>query len=51
MTVRDTRQSQTVRMAAHAFQVVLPVGSVDVRVVELSLGDDKFELTVSRPVR
>jgi hypothetical protein len=38
-------------MAAHAFQVDLPVGSVDVRVVELSWGDDEFELTVSRPVR
>jgi len=51
MTVRDTRQSQTVRMEAHAFELYLPMGSVDVRVAELSLGEDDFELTVSRPAR
>ena len=39
------------RMAAHSFELDLPAGSVDVRVVELGLGDEKFELTVSRPLR
>ena len=51
MATRETGQSRTMRMAAHSFEVDLPVGSMDVRVVELSLGDEKFELTVSRPAR
>ena len=51
MAAHDTEQSHTMRMAAHSFEVDLPVGSVDVHVVELSLGGNTFELTVSRPVR
>ncbi len=51
VAVRDDRQAKTMRMAAHSFELELPVGSIDVRVVALSLGEEEFELTVSRPAR
>ena len=51
MAVRDRQQPRTMRMAVHSFEIELPVGSSDVRVIELGLGEERYELTVSRSVR
>ena len=48
---RENGSAATMRMVVHSFEVDLPVHSRDVRVIEVGLGDKRFELTVSRPSR